>query len=62
MVNIANLEPDKKVFMFLFDNSKSMDRDNMFEKSKSALKQIIKSLEPGNLFKIIYFSKDSDPL
>ena len=38
MVNIANLEPDKKVFMFLFDNSKSMDRDNMFEKSKSALK------------------------
>ena len=34
----------------------------MFQKSKDALKAIIKSLRPGNRFKIIYFAADADGL
>ena len=34
----------------------------MLWKSKDALKAIIKSLRPGNRFKIIYFSSEADAL
>lgn len=34
----------------------------MLQKSKDALKAIIKSLRPGNRFKIIYFSSEADAL
>ena len=62
MVNLANLREDQKVFMFLLDNSKSMAAERMFEKSKNALKMIIKKLHPDNLFKIVTFSQDADPM
>ena len=56
MVNLAKLREDQKVFMFLLDNSKSMLAEGMFEKSKTALKAIIRKLHPDNLFKIVTFS------
>lgn len=62
MVNLANLREDQKVFMFLLDNSKSMAAERMFEKSKNALKMIIKKLHSDNLFKIVTFSQDADPM
>ena len=34
MVNLANLKENQKVFMFLLDNSKSMQAEGMFEKTK----------------------------